>query len=125
MANPLIFAVSQSGKRLADAMVSNPLVRWVWTGPGNEWTNGSNWNPATVPTGTAEFSNNIGAPTTVNISSNASIQTMDFTAAAPAYSFNVTAGATFAINTGITNASPTLPSFQVNLGSTLTFGDRR
>jgi autotransporter-associated beta strand protein/T5SS/PEP-CTERM-associated repeat protein len=95
----------------------------TWTGPGNEWTNGSNWNPATVPTGTAEFSNNIGAPTTVNISSNASIQTMDFTAAAPAYSFNVTAGATFAINTGITNASPTLPSFQVNLGSTLTFGD--
>src|SRR5687767_6751994 len=62
----------------------------TWTGPGNEWTNGSNWNPATVPTGTAEFSNNIGAPTTVNISSNASIQTMDFTAAAPAYSFNVT-----------------------------------
>ncbi|HEX9327796.1 MAG TPA: hypothetical protein VF915_14825, partial [Reyranella sp.] len=93
----------------------------TWTGPGNEWTTSSNWTPAT-PTNTATFTNN-GAPTTVNISGNASIGTMNFTAAAPAYSFNVTAGATFAINTGITNASPTLPSFQVNFGSTLTFGD--
>lgn len=36
MANPLAFAISQSGRRFADAMVSNPLIRWVWTGPGNE-----------------------------------------------------------------------------------------
>ena len=93
----------------------------TWTGPGNEWTTGSNWTPAT-PTGTATFTNN-GAPTAVNISGNATIETMEFTAAAPAYSFNVTAGASFTVNTGIISASPTLPSFQVNLGSTLTFGD--
>jgi T5SS/PEP-CTERM-associated repeat protein len=93
----------------------------TWTGPGNEWTTGSNWTPAT-PTGTATFTNN-GAPTAVNISGSATIDTMEFTAAAPAYSFNVTAGASFTVNTGITSASPTLPSFQVNLGSTLTFGD--
>jgi autotransporter-associated beta strand protein/T5SS/PEP-CTERM-associated repeat protein len=93
----------------------------TWTGPGNEWTTGSNWTPAT-PTNNALFTNN-GAPTTVNISGNATIETMEFTAAAPAYSFNVTAGASFTVNTGITSASPTLPSFQVNVGSTLTFGD--
>ena len=48
---------------------------------------------------------------------------MEFIDVAPAYSFNVTAGANFTINTGIVNASPTLPSFQVNFGSTLTIGD--
>ncbi len=28
--------MSRGSKRFADAMVSNPLIRWVWTGPGNE-----------------------------------------------------------------------------------------
>ena len=42
----------------------------TWTGPGNEWTTGSNWAPAT-PTNNATFTNN-GAPTAVNISGNAS-----------------------------------------------------
>jgi uncharacterized heparinase superfamily protein len=36
LANALVFAVSQGSRRFADAMVSNPLIRWVWTGPGNE-----------------------------------------------------------------------------------------
>ena len=36
MANPLAFAISQGSKRFADFMVSNPVIRWVWTGPGNE-----------------------------------------------------------------------------------------
>jgi uncharacterized heparinase superfamily protein len=36
LANPLAFAVSQGTKRFADFMVSNPVIRWVWTGPGNE-----------------------------------------------------------------------------------------
>src|SRR5687768_1554928 len=94
----------------------------TWTGPGGEWTTGSNWGPATVPTGTATFTNN-GAPTAVTISNTASINTMEFTSAAPAYSFNVTAGASFAINSAITNTSLTLPNFQINLGSTLTVGD--
>ena len=48
MANPLSFAISQGGKRFADGLVSNPLVRWVWTGPGNEdYTNAlSDFRPA-------------------------------------------------------------------------------
>jgi uncharacterized heparinase superfamily protein len=36
LANPLAFAVSQGTRRFADFMVSNPVIRWVWTGPGNE-----------------------------------------------------------------------------------------
>ena len=36
MANPIAFLARRSAKRLADFAVSNPLIRWVWTGPGNE-----------------------------------------------------------------------------------------
>jgi autotransporter-associated beta strand protein/T5SS/PEP-CTERM-associated repeat protein len=93
-----------------------------WTGPGREWTTATNWSPATVPTDTAAFSNN-GAPTAVTISGTASINTMEFAPTAPAYSFTVTNGATFTINNAINTSSPSLPNFQVNVGSTLAFGD--
>ena len=36
MANPLAFAIRRGGRRFADFVVSNPVIRWVWTGPGNE-----------------------------------------------------------------------------------------
>lgn len=36
MANPVAFAIRRGARRLADLTVSNPVVRWVWTGPGNE-----------------------------------------------------------------------------------------
>lgn len=36
MANPIAFLARRSAKRLADFGVSNALIRWVWTGPGNE-----------------------------------------------------------------------------------------
>ena len=36
MTNPLAFLARRNAKRLADFAVSNPLIRWVWTGPGNE-----------------------------------------------------------------------------------------
>jgi uncharacterized heparinase superfamily protein len=36
LANPLAFLARRSAKRLADFAVSNPAIRWVWTGPGNE-----------------------------------------------------------------------------------------
>jgi uncharacterized heparinase superfamily protein len=36
LVNPLAFAARRGSKRLADFMVSNPAIRWVWTGPGNE-----------------------------------------------------------------------------------------
>src|SRR4029450_1470317 len=64
----------------------------TWTGPGGEWTTGSNGTPAGAPSDTARFTNN-GAPTAVNISNTTSINTMQFDTAAPAYSFTVTNGA--------------------------------
>ncbi len=36
MANPIAFLARRSAKRFADFAVSNPLIRWSWTGPGNE-----------------------------------------------------------------------------------------
>src|SRR6516165_12782266 len=88
-------------------------VDGTWTGGGapvpNEWTQYNNWSAATVPDNTATFTNN-AAPTSVTISNDASINTIQFTAAAPAYSF--TNSATFSINgAGIVNNSAFAPSF--------------
>ena len=99
----------------------------TWQGPGNEWTTGTNWSSSpTVPTGTATFTNN-GAPTSVTISNTTSINTLNFTTAAPAYSFTVGNAATFTINgtggNGTTNDSASNPAFNVNAGATLALAD--
>jgi hypothetical protein len=85
----------------------------TWTGGGapvpNEWTQDNNWSSAAVPDNTATFTNN-AAPTSVTISNDASINAIQFTAAAPAYSF--TNSANFSINgAGILNNSAFAPSF--------------
>jgi autotransporter-associated beta strand protein len=91
----------------------------AWTGGGapvpNEWTQGNNWTPPVVPDNTATFTNN-GAPTSVTISNDASINTIVFTAAAPAFSFTTSGtGITFNINgLGIVNNSAFAPSFTNN-----------
>ena len=36
MANPFAFMARRNAKRLADFAVSNPLIRWSWTGPASE-----------------------------------------------------------------------------------------
>ena len=60
----------------------------------------------TVPDNIATFTNNPGAPTSVTIANDASINTIQFDAAAPAYSFTINNGVTFNINgTGIANSS--------------------
>src|SRR5262245_105237 len=83
-------------------------VDGTWQGPGAEWTDGTNWssNPD-VPDNTATFTNN-GAPTSVTVSSAAEINTMQFTAAAPAYSFTISDA--FSINV-IDNSSAFAPTF--------------
>src|SRR5262249_37433987 len=100
-------------------------VDGTWTGPGAEWTVGTNWTsipPNTVPDGTATFTNN-SAPTSVTISNSTSINTIDFTAAAPAYSFTVQNNATLSINNGTSNGSSFAPAFTVNAGAALTIGN--
>ena len=93
-------------------------VDGTWTGAGTEWTDGANWssNPD-VPDNTATFTNN-GAPTSVTISDDAEINTMQFTAAAPAYSFTISSAFSIA---GIDNSSAFAPSFILNNGAVLSF----
>jgi autotransporter-associated beta strand protein/T5SS/PEP-CTERM-associated repeat protein len=95
-------------------------VDGTWLGSGapvpNEWTQGNNWssNP-TVPDDIATFTNN-GAPTSV-ISNSTSINTIQFTAAAPAYSFTINPFTIFSINgAGIANSSAFAPSFTNDAG---------
>jgi outer membrane autotransporter protein len=85
----------------------------TWTGPGAEWTDGTNWSSTPdVPDDTATFANN-AAPTSVAISNDASINTIQFTAAAPAFDFTTSGtGITFDVNgAGIVNNSAFAPTF--------------
>jgi autotransporter-associated beta strand protein/T5SS/PEP-CTERM-associated repeat protein len=94
------------------------VVDGTWTGPGAEWTTDTNWSSSpTVPNNTASFTDN-GAPTSVTISGPATINTMEFTATAPAYSFTVQNGATFTVNS-TANSSSSVPDFTVSSGATL------
>src|SRR6516162_8176166 len=91
-------------------------VDGTWTGPAAEWTDGTNWssNPD-VPDTAATFTNN-GAPASVTISDDASINTIQFTAGAPAFNFTTSGtGVTFDVNgTGIVNNSAFAPTFTNN-----------
>jgi outer membrane autotransporter protein len=99
-----------AGVSLATLAPAAHAVDGIWTGPGAEWTDGTNWSSTPdVPDNTATFDNN-GAPTLVTISSAADINTIQFTAAAPAYSF--LNSDTFNINgVGIVNNSAFAPTF--------------
>src|SRR5262252_2608706 len=94
-------------------------VDGIWTGGGapvpNEWTQDNNWSLATVPDNAATFTNN-GAPTSAAISDDTSINTIQFTAGAPAFNFTTSGtGITFDINgAGIVNNSAFAPSFTNN-----------
>src|SRR5262245_45165718 len=102
---------------------SAQAVDGTWTGPGAEWTTGTNWSSSpTVPDNTATFTGN-GAPTSVTIPGSTAINTIDFDASAPAYSFLVQNGATFTINNAINNSSSSAPAFSVNGGATLALGN--
>ena len=93
-------------------------VDGTWTAPAPgpaEWTTAINWssNPV-VPDNTATFTNN-GAASTVLILADTSINTIQFNAGAPAYSFAIGPGVsqvTLNINgAGIINASAFAPTF--------------
>ncbi len=81
---------------------------WVGNNAGdpNEWIENNNWTPATIPTGTATFTNN-GAPTTVDANGIVSVNAITFTGApnnAPAYT--ITMNDIFIVSgTGVTNNS--------------------
>jgi uncharacterized protein with beta-barrel porin domain len=89
-------------------------------GDPNEWDENNNWTPATIPSGTATFTNN-GAPTSVTATGSVSVGAVLFTAApnnAPAYTINWD-DVTLINGTGVTNNSTNLQTF--NIGSTTVF----
>jgi hypothetical protein len=87
----------------------------TWIGATTDWNTDTNWTPAIVPLNTATFSNT--GVTNLTISSNTSINTIQFNAAAPAYSFTINPFTIFSINgAGISNSSAFAPTFTNNLG---------
>jgi len=88
----------------------------TWTGAGGgEWTDPNSWNPNTVPTGTATFSN-AGTTTVDNNGGVVTIGDIRFTAApnnAQAYTINV--DNTFIINgpNGVINSSTNTQTFNI------------
>ena len=81
-------------------------------------------SPPQTPCPTARRrSRNNGAPTSVTISNSTSINTIEFDAAAPAYSFTVQNGATFTITNQISNSSSLLPDLHVSTGATMAIGN--
>ncbi len=98
-------------------------VDGTWTGATTtEWTTGANWSstPA-VPDNAATFTNN-GAPTSLTISNDTSINAIQFTAGAPAYSFNFVGSVELDVRgSGIVNNSAFAPTFTTNGGSAIVF----
>jgi autotransporter-associated beta strand protein len=86
----------------------------TWTGPGSNWNVGTNWSSSpSTPDNIATFTNN-GAPTSLSVAfPGASINTIQFTAGAPAYSISV--DGIFGIGgAGIINSSSFAPTLTVN-----------
>src|SRR5215472_9924736 len=108
-----------AGVSLAALAILAPVAHAVdgtWTGPDIEWTDGTNWSSTPdVPDNTATFTNN-AVPTSVTISDDASINTIQFTAGSPAFDFTTGGtGITFDVNgTGIVNNSAFAPIFTNN-----------
>ena len=95
---------------------------WSATPGSSDWNTAANWvpatGPATVPTGTATFG--LSTTTTITFSNGTSIDTLQFNAGAPAYTFNLI-GNSCAINgTGIVNNSSNAPAIN-NSGGRLFF----
>jgi autotransporter-associated beta strand protein len=110
----LVVALGAAGLPLTGSASAQDAT---WIGAtSTDWFTGSNWSTGSVPTGTATFTDN-GAPTAVTITGNGSIDTIQFTALAPAFTF-VGGGFNGGINgIGIANNSSNAPSFTFNAGT--------
>jgi autotransporter-associated beta strand protein/T5SS/PEP-CTERM-associated repeat protein len=81
----------------------------TWTGATGDWNTNGNWSPASLPTGTATFDT---APTnSLTFSAGATIGTMQFSAGAPAYSFDLSGRSLVIDGSGIVNSSSNAPLF--------------
>jgi hypothetical protein len=83
----------------------------TWAGPGADWDTTANWSPAGVPTATAIFTG--ATPTSITFSAAATtINTIQFNAGAPAYTFTFDFANTFNVTgAGVSNNSSNAPTF--------------
>ena len=95
----------------------------TWAGPGADWDTGANWSPAGVPTATAIFTG--ATPTSITFSQAAtSINTIQFNAGAPNYTFTLQSAGTQSLTisgTGIVNNAVGAPTFIDGTGGTINF----
>jgi autotransporter-associated beta strand protein len=95
---------------------------WVGGNGGDpmEWVENNNWTPATVPTGTATFTNVANSTAVANDAGVVAIGAVSFTSTALAYTFSI--DNPFLVNgTGIANSSTNTQTFNITDGNTLVF----
>src|SRR5262249_30355659 len=95
------------------------------TAPANsDFNTAGNWNPATVPTGTASFGASTITGLTFNTRAVNSLGGFTFNAGAPAYSFSLATSSTLTFTgAGIVNNSSNAPSFSLPFTSLLAFAN--
>ena len=94
--------------------IANQASGQLWSPPVSEedWNTATNWTPNTVPVATATF--DVSNSAQINVSAIAAVDTLHFTAAAPAYNFTLSDSTViFELSgTGIINDSlTTVPTF--------------
>ena len=78
-----------AGVCLAAGAAHGQDASWVGSGPAPaDWNTAANWSPSTVPTGTATFTSSGTTTTQIETSAPSAINTLQFNAGAPAYSFS-------------------------------------
>ena len=96
---------------------------WVGGNGGdpNEWVEPNNWTPATVPTGTATFTNT-GITTVMNDNGVVSVGAIQFTGTPNAQAYTINVDNPFIINAaGVTNSSTNTQTFNIGDGNALVF----
>ena len=91
---------------------------WLAAPGSNDFNTGANWSTTSVPTGTASFG--ASNTTTLSLSSDVSLGSLQFNAGAPAYSFDSTTSSVLTLTgAGIVNNSSNAPTFTTSNGSRL------
>ena len=90
---------------------------WSATPASGLWSNAANWSPNTGPPSVADTAIFGGSTVTSITLGGAGVNTMQFNAGAPAYSFTLTGPATFPIFGSIVNNSSNQPTFTLSATS--------
>ena len=90
---------------------------WSATPASGLWSNAANWSPNTGPPSVADTAIFGGSTVTSITLGGAGVNTMQFNAGAPAYSFTLTGPATFTIFGNIVNNSSNQPTFTLSATS--------